>query len=72
MSETDGLSIADIDKAIKNATSFQSMTVDDEGTVTNPSVVSLMKLREKLKREEELANGTRNICVTFDLSRQNL
>jgi len=70
MSAIDGLSIEEIDKAIKNATSFQSMTVDGE-TVTNPNVLSLMKLRKEMKREEELANGTRNRFATFDLSEQN-
>jgi len=70
MSALDGLSIEDIDKAIKNATSFQSMTVDGE-TVTNPNVLSLMKLRQELKREEELRNGARSIFATFDMSNQN-
>ena len=65
------LTIEEIDKAIDNAMKFQSMSTPDGETVTNPNIVSLMRLRDKLRQEEALENGTRTTFATFDLSEQN-
>ena len=62
--------VAALDQAIVNAASFQSMTADGDTTV-HQNIKSLMDVRNELKQEEELANGTRRTFATFDLSEQN-
>jgi len=63
-------SIEIFDKAIENAVSFQSITVNDEGTTTNQNIKSLMESREMLLQEED--RKTRVTFATFDLSEQNM
>ena len=65
------LTLEEIDTAIENAMKFQSMSTPDGETVTNPNIVSLMRLRDKLLQEDALKNGTRATFATFDLSEQN-
>jgi len=59
-----------LDQAIENAASFQSITVNDEGTTTNQSIASLMKAREILMQEENDQHRVR--FATFNLGEQNL
>jgi hypothetical protein len=62
--------IAAIDEAIEKAMKFQSMTVDGD-SVTNPNIISLLRARKELMREEEINSGRRKTIVGFDLSEQN-
>ena len=64
------ITIEELDKAIENAASFQSMTVEGE-TVAHQHIRSLMDIRNELMREEDIESGRRSTFATFNLSQQN-